>query len=93
MSATLELNLVRQGTTTKKRIVRFLGRVWQAYLERRMRRALRTNLYDLSDRELMDLGTTRSEIEYIVSVDYHESPLHGRARCQELTCTKSRSSG
>ena len=67
MSTAIELNLVRQGTTTTKRIVRFLGRVWRAYLERRMRRGLRTNLCNLSDRELMDLGVTRNEIEYIVS--------------------------
>ncbi len=67
MSTTLELNRMRQGTTTTKRIVRFLGRVWQAYLERRMRRGLRTNLCNLSDRELMDIGITRSQIEHIVS--------------------------
>jgi uncharacterized protein YjiS (DUF1127 family) len=46
-----------------------LFRKWLiAYLQRRQRRTLRAALCDLSDRELMDIGTTRSEIDYVVSV-------------------------
>jgi uncharacterized protein YjiS (DUF1127 family) len=35
--------------------------------ERRQRRNLRAALSDLSDRELIDIGTTRGEIDYVVS--------------------------
>src|SRR5689334_12873539 len=35
--------------------------------ERRQRQKLRAALSDLSDRELIDIGTTRGEIDYIVS--------------------------
>jgi uncharacterized protein YjiS (DUF1127 family) len=38
---------------------------WGAFQERRKRQRLRATLYDLSDRELMDIGTTRGEIDYI----------------------------
>jgi uncharacterized protein YjiS (DUF1127 family) len=40
---------------------------WDAFQERRERQKLRATLSDLSDRELMDIGTTRGEIEYIAS--------------------------
>ena len=42
-----------------------LKRFWRAILERRQRRSLRGSLHDLSDRELMDIGLTRDEIDYI----------------------------
>ena len=35
--------------------------------ERRKRQRLRATLCDLSDRELMDIGTTRGEIDYVAS--------------------------
>ncbi len=35
--------------------------------ERRKHQRLRATLYDLSDRELMDIGTTRGEIDYVAS--------------------------
>ena len=38
-----------------------------AFQERRERQRLRTALCDLSDRELMDIGTTRGEIKYVTS--------------------------
>ena len=40
---------------------------WDAFQERRKRQRLRANLCDLSDRELMDIGTTRGEIDYVAS--------------------------
>jgi uncharacterized protein YjiS (DUF1127 family) len=40
---------------------------WNAFQEWRKRQRLRATLCDLSDRELMDIGTTRSEIDYIAS--------------------------
>jgi uncharacterized protein YjiS (DUF1127 family) len=45
----------------------FLKRSWGALLEWRERCRLRARLYDLSDRELRDIGTTRGEIDYVAS--------------------------
>jgi uncharacterized protein YjiS (DUF1127 family) len=39
---------------------------WNAFQEWRKRQRL-ANLCDLSDRELMDIGITRSEIDYLAS--------------------------
>ncbi|WP_341510355.1 DUF1127 domain-containing protein [Bradyrhizobium sp. ISRA442] len=41
-----------------------LQRYWRAFQERRQRQSLRASLQDLSDRELMDIGLTRAEIDY-----------------------------
>ena len=46
-------------------VLGLLKRYWLAFQERRRRQRLRTSLYDLSDRELMDIGVTRGEIDYI----------------------------
>ena len=40
---------------------------WDAFQEWRKRQRLRATLCDLSDRELMDIGTTRGEIDYVAS--------------------------
>ena len=40
---------------------------WNAFLEWRKRKKLHANLCDLSDRELMDIGITRCEIDYHAS--------------------------
>ena len=42
-----------------------LKRYWRALLERRQRQSLRAGLSYLSDRELLDIGLTRCEIDYI----------------------------
>ncbi|MDA9503563.1 hypothetical protein XI09_01655 [Bradyrhizobium sp. CCBAU 11386] len=44
-------------------ILSLLRRYWYAFQERRQRP--RVTLQDLSDRELMDIGLTRGEIDYI----------------------------
>lgn len=46
-------------------VLSLLKRYWHAFQERRQRQSLRAALSDLSDRELMDIGLTRSEIDYI----------------------------
>jgi uncharacterized protein YjiS (DUF1127 family) len=46
-------------------VLSLLKRYWRAFQERRQRQSLRTTLHDLSDRELMDIGVTRGEIDYI----------------------------
>jgi uncharacterized protein YjiS (DUF1127 family) len=40
---------------------------WRGFQERRQRHWLRVSLHDLSDRELMDIGVTRAEIECIAA--------------------------
>jgi uncharacterized protein YjiS (DUF1127 family) len=44
-----------------------IWKYWDAIQERRDRQKLRSALSDLSNRELMDIGTTRGEIDYVVS--------------------------
>jgi uncharacterized protein YjiS (DUF1127 family) len=46
-------------------VMSLLKRYWRAFQERRQRQSLRATLHDLSDRELMDIGVTREEIDYI----------------------------
>jgi uncharacterized protein YjiS (DUF1127 family) len=50
-----------------RRVSSFFGRYWGAYQERRKRQRLRATLHALSDRELMDMGATRGEIDYVAS--------------------------
>jgi len=40
---------------------------WRAFQDRRQRERLRVSLHDLSDRELMDIGLTPGDIDYIVA--------------------------
>ena len=53
--------------TAKRQVYSPLETYWNAFQEWRKRRRLLANLCDLSDRELMDIGTTRGEIDYIAS--------------------------
>ena len=48
------------------RIVGFLEICWDRFQERRQRERLRADLSDLNDRELMDIGISRGEIDYVV---------------------------
>ena len=67
MSATYDATGLGRTAVSKQRVSGFFARCWSAFQERRKRQRLQTSLYDLSDRELMDIGTTRSEIDYVVS--------------------------
>ena len=58
-----ETGLGRAAST--QRVSSFLKKYWGAFQERRKRQRLRATLCDLSDRELMDIGTTRGEIDYV----------------------------
>ena len=60
------------GTTelrpvTRRLVYSPLEAYWNAFQERRKRQRSLTKLCDLSDRELMDIGITRSEIDYVAS--------------------------
>jgi len=66
MSATYGATGLGQTAPTR-RVSSFFKKYWDAFQERRDRQKLRCALSDLSDRELMDIGTTRGEIDYVVS--------------------------
>jgi uncharacterized protein YjiS (DUF1127 family) len=67
MSTTYGATGWRPAVTSFRRITSFFKRSWGACQERRERQRLRLALCDLSDRELMDIGTTRGEIDYVAS--------------------------
>lgn len=48
-------------------VLSLLKRFWRAFQERRQRLSLRATLHNLSDRELMDIGVTRAEIDCIAA--------------------------
>ena len=52
--------------TARRQVYSPLETYWNAFQEWRKRQRL-ANLCDLSDRELMDIGITRSEIDYLDS--------------------------
>ena len=51
----------------KRQVYSPLEAYWNAFQELAQTQRLRTSLCDLSDRELMDIGTTRGEIDYVTS--------------------------
>jgi uncharacterized protein YjiS (DUF1127 family) len=70
MSTTYDARGVGQTVASTRRAYSFLKQRWEAFQERRKRqnvRATSCDLCDLSDRELMDIGTTRREIDYMAS--------------------------
>ena len=67
MSTTFSATGLGQSAVSTRRVSSFFMTYWGAFQERRKRQRLQTSLYDLSDRELMDIGTTRGEIDYVVS--------------------------
>jgi uncharacterized protein YjiS (DUF1127 family) len=62
-----------QGTTelgpatAKRQVYSPLEAYWNAFQEWRKRERRRTELYRLTDGELMDIGITRGEIDYVAS--------------------------
>ena len=67
MSTTYGATGLGQTAVSTWRVSSFFKGYWDAFQERRERQRLRTALCDLSDRGLMDIGTTRGEIEYVAS--------------------------
>ena len=53
--------------TARRQVYSPLETYWNAFQEWRKRQRLRATLCDLTDRELMDIGTTRGEIDYVAS--------------------------
>ena len=58
---------LKQATRSTQGVSSFLGSCWGAFHQWRKRDRLRTELYGLNDRELMDIGITRGEIDYFAS--------------------------
>jgi len=67
MSTTFGATELQQTAASTRRACSLVRKYWSALRERRERERLRAALCDLSDRELMDIGTTRSEIDYVAS--------------------------
>ena len=71
MSTTYGVTGLGQMAVSTRRVSSFFRRYWGAFQERRKERRKRqrerAELYRLNDLELMDIGMTRGEIEYVVS--------------------------
>ena len=67
MSTTYSDTGLGQTAASTRRVASFFKKYWGAFQERRKRQRLLTNLCDLSDWELKDIGITRGEIDYVAS--------------------------
>jgi uncharacterized protein YjiS (DUF1127 family) len=56
-----------QTTASTRLVATSLNTLWATFREWRKWERLRADLCNLSDRELMDVGITRSEIDYVAS--------------------------
>ena len=89
MSTTYSTTWLERTSASKRYASSLIWRYWDAFQERRDRRKLRSALSDLSDRELMDIGTTRGEIDYVVS-NRGIDPRNIQSRRQAVpACSKS----
>jgi uncharacterized protein YjiS (DUF1127 family) len=67
MSITYGAIGLRRSATTRRYVSHIFRQYWRALLQWRRRERLRAEMCNLSDRELMDIGTTRGEIDYIAA--------------------------
>ena len=58
---------LERTSVSTRHVSSFIWKYWDALQERRERQKLRATLSDLSEAELMDIGTTRGEIDYVAS--------------------------
>ena len=65
--STIHGTIERRQVTTRRQVFSPLEIYWAAFQEWRKRTKLQADLIDLSDRELMDIGISRGEIDYVVS--------------------------
>ncbi|RXG97659.1 DUF1127 domain-containing protein [Bradyrhizobium zhanjiangense] len=63
----LEKDTAGPAASSAQSVLGLLKQCWRAFQRRRQRQGLRVTLQELSDRELMDIGLTRAEIDYITS--------------------------
>ena len=67
MSTIHEITKPQHPATTNGQTYSPLEAYWKAFQEWRRRRRSLANLRDLTDRELMDIGITRGEIDCLAS--------------------------
>ena len=67
MSTTYGATGLGQTAASTRRFSSAFKYFWGVFQEWRKRERLRADLCDLSDRELMDIGITRGEIDYVAS--------------------------
>lgn len=67
MSTTHSTTWLERTSGSNRHVASFIWKYWDAFQERRERQKLRATLSYLSDMELMDIGTTRGEIDYVAS--------------------------
>jgi uncharacterized protein YjiS (DUF1127 family) len=67
MSTTHSTTRLERTSGSTRHVASFIWKYWDAFRERRERQKLRATLSNLSDTELMDIGTTRGEIDYVAS--------------------------
>jgi uncharacterized protein YjiS (DUF1127 family) len=79
--ALLEKNSAGPTAVSTRNVLSLLKRYWRAFGEWRQRQSSRTTLHDLSDRELMDIGVRRDEIDHIAphrAIDVLRDSIHFR---------------
>jgi uncharacterized protein YjiS (DUF1127 family) len=57
----------KEAAAPMQSVLSLLKGYWRAFQKGRQRERLRVSLHDLSDRELIDIGLTRGDIDYIVA--------------------------
>lgn len=67
MTTTHRTTWLEWTSASTANVTSFIWKCWDAFEERRERQKLSAALSELSDRELMDIGTTRGEIDYVAS--------------------------
>ena len=63
--ASSEKDTAGPTTASTRSVLSLLKRYWHAFQARRQRQSSGTALPDLSDKQLIDIGLTRDEIDYI----------------------------
>ncbi|MBR0825209.1 DUF1127 domain-containing protein [Bradyrhizobium manausense] len=67
MSTTHDATWLARTSITTRYLSNLIWRCWDALQEHLARQDLRATLSGLSDRELMDIGARRGEIDYLAS--------------------------
>ena len=67
MSTTHGATWRERTSVSTRHVSSLIFKCWDAFRERRERQELRATLSNLSDPELMDIGITRGEIDYVAS--------------------------
>jgi uncharacterized protein YjiS (DUF1127 family) len=88
MSTTHGTTWLERTSVSTRHLSSFIWKCWDAFQERRDRRRLRATLSDLSDRELVDIGIARGEIDYIAS--HRGVDPRGMRSCQGFGLTDFR---